>query len=318
MNGFHAPKIQKNNLTFATKEYMWVILSFTSALLLGLYDLAKKRSLQHNAVIPVLFLNTAFGGLFFFSLICASRFGWISNDLLYVPKEDFHAHILIVLKAFLVLGSWMLGYFGIKHLPITLAGPINATRPVMVLIGATLIFGERLNLLQWLGVGTAIISFYLLSLSGRKEGVHFSKDRWIWMVVGAAVLGAICGLYDKYLMKHYAPMFVQSWYTVYQMIIMGAILSILWWPKRKETTPFSWRWSIPLITIFLTIADFAYFYALKDQTALVSVVSMIRRGSVLVSFFAGAMLFREKNIKSKAFDLALVFISLMLLWFGSR
>jgi len=37
------------------------------------------------------------------------------------------------------------GYIGIKHLPITIVGPVNATRPVLVLVGALAIFCERLN-----------------------------------------------------------------------------------------------------------------------------------------------------------------------------
>ena len=47
------------------------------------------------------------------------------------------------------------------------------------------------------------------------------------------------------------------------------------------------------------MADFAYFYALSLPGAMISIVSMVRRGSVLVSFLCGALLFREKNIKSK-------------------
>lgn len=297
---------------------MWVILSFCSAVLLGFYDLAKKKSLQHNAVIPVLFLNTAIGALIFIPFILYSSFSGHPAGFWNVPQMGWQAHLLVICKSFLVLGSWMLGYFGMKHLPITLAGPINASRPILVLLGATLIFAEKLNAIQWTGVSIAIISFYLLSISGKKEGVDFSKNRWIWMVAGAAVLGALCGLYDKYLMKHLPAMFVQAWYTEYQMLIMGAVLFLLWWPGRKKTTPFRWKWSIVLIPVFLTVADFLYFYALTDTSSLISVVSMIRRGSVLVSFFAGAILFKEKNIRSKSLDLALVLISLILLWWGSR
>lgn len=297
---------------------MWVLLSFCSAVLLGFYDLSKKKSLLNNAVIPVLFLNTAIGALIFIPLIWLSHDGHISSRFLYIAQFGWSEHLLVLCKSFLVLGSWILGYFGMKHLPITLAGPINASRPVLVLLGATLLFGERLNLIQWTGVSVAILSFYLLSRSGKKEGVCFSKNHWIWMIAGASVLGAFCGLYDKYLMRHLPPMFVQSWYTVYQMVIMSFVLFILWWPNRKKTTPFRWKWSIVLIPIFLTIADFLYFFALTDTDSLISVISMIRRGSVLVSFFAGAILFQEKNLRSKSMDLALVFLSLIILWFGSR
>ena len=226
-------------------------------------------------------------------------------------------HRLILLKSLIVLSSWMLGYFGLKHLPITIVGPINATRPVMVLVGAMLIFGERLNLWQWIGVILAAVSFLMLSRSGRKEGIDFKHNRWIFCIVLAALLGAVSGLYDKFLMRRLDPMLVQSWYNLYQLGIMSVVLPALWWPHRASS-PFHWHWSIPLISIFLSAADFAYFYALSLDGSMISVVSMVRRGSVIVSFAFGAMLFREKNLRSKAVDLVLVLIGMLFLYWGSR
>ena len=196
-----------------------------------------------------------------------------------------------------------------KHLPITIVGPINATRPVMVLVGAMLVFGERLNLYQWIGVMLAVASFFMLSRSGKKEGIDFKHNKWILFIILAAVMGAVSGLYDKFLMKQLNPMLVQSWYNVYQFFIMGTIIFLLWWPKRKTTTPFRWDWTIILISVFLSAADFVYFYALSYDDSMISIVSMVRRGSVIVSFIFGALFFREKNLKSKAIDLILVFWS---------
>ena len=68
--------------------------------------------------------------------------------------------------------------------------------------------------------------------------------------------------------------------------------------------------------MFLSAADYVYFYSLSLDGALVSVVSMVRRSSVVVSFMLGALLFREKNLRSKAIDLALVLLSMLLLWLG--
>ena len=205
-----------------------------------------------------------------------------------------------------------------KHLPITIVGPINATRPVMVLVGAILVFGERLNLYQWIGVLLAVVSFFMLSRSGKKEGIDFTHNKWIFFIVLAAVMGAVSGLYDKYLMKQLNPMLVQSWYNVYQVFIMCPILLLLWWPRRKSSTAFRWTWSILFISIFLSAADFAYFYALSYQDSMISIVSMVRRGSVLVSFVCGALLFREKNLKSKAIDLILVLIGMIFLYLGTK
>lgn len=299
---------------------MWLILAFTSALLLGFYDVFKKKSLKENAVLPVLFFNTLFSSLIFIPFIILSASGqeWISNSIFYVPVEGWEVHKYILLKSFIVLSSWIFGYFGMKHLPLTIVGPINATRPVMVLIGAMLVFGERLNLYQWVGVLLAVASFFMLSRSGKKEGIDFKNNKWIFFIVLAAITGAISGLYDKFLMKQFNPMLIQSWYNVYQLFIMGGVLMLLWLPKRKETTPFRWDWSIILISIFLAAADFVYFYALSYDDSMISIVSMIRRSSVIVSFIFGAMLFREKNLKSKAIDLLLVLIGMIFLYLGSK
>lgn len=304
---------------------MWIILAFLSAALLGFYDASKKHSLRDNAVIPILFLNTLFCALLLAPLLVLSLTGHIAEGShFYVPPLTAAQHRLIIVKSTIVLSSWLLGYFAIKHLPLTVAGSVNATRPVLTIVGALLVFGESLNAWQWAGVTLGVISFYMMSRSGSKEGIRFSHNVWIYMLVGAAVLGAASGLYDKYLM---APperggagvnrMAVQSWYNIYQCLMMGAMLLIIWWPRRGHTTPFRWRHSIIFISIFLTVADFVYFYALTDPDAMISVVSMVRRGSVLVSFAIGALIFKEKNLRSKTIDLIFVLLSMICLWIGS-
>ena len=305
---------------------MWLVFALLSAALLGFYDVFKKESLKGNAVLPVLFLNTLFCSLIFLPLIFCSATGIIdSTNLFYIPTGGWAVHRYIILKAFIVLSSWTLGYFGLKHMPLTIAGPINATRPVMVLIGALLIFGETLNLLQWIGVAIAVLSFFLLSLSGRKEGIRFGHNRWIVCIIMAALLGAISALYDKYMLTPISQgglglnrMAVQSWYNLYQCGLMLIILIVLLPAERRMSTKFHWNWCILGISIFLSVADFVYFYALSLPDSMISIVSMIRRGSVLVSFTFGALLFHEKNLKAKSLDLLLVLLSMLFLTLGSR
>lgn len=305
---------------------MWIVLAFLSAALLGLYDASKKQSLRDNAVIPVLFLNTLFCGLIFAPFIVLSFTGHIPEaSYFYIPPLTPAEHRLVLIKSCIVLSSWILGYYAIKHLPLTTAGPVNATRPVLTIVGALIVFGESLNAWQWAGVALGAVSFFMMSRSGSKEGIRFSHNVWIYMLAGAALLGAASGLYDKYLMAPQLTggagvnrMAVQGWYNIYQCMMMGIVLLIVWWPRRKHSEPFMWRHSIVLISIFLTVADFIYFYALTDPDAMISVVSMVRRGSVLVSFVIGALIFKEKNLKSKAIDLCFVLASMICLWIGSN
>lgn len=290
---------------------MWVILAVTSALCLGFYDVMKKLSVDKNNVLGVLFLNTLFGALFMLPIIIT---GIIHGN--YGLGNTLEGHGAILLKSGIVLSSWLLGYASIKHLPLTIAGPVNASRPVMVLVGALLIFGERLNAWQWAGVILGFWSLYFISRVGGKEGISLKHNKWVWMAIGATAMGAVSALYDKYLLTRFEPLEVQAWYSFYQLIIMGITIGIILRGKNGGT-PLKWRWTIPFISLFLTIADIAYFYSLSMEGSMIAVVSMIRRGSVIVSFFYGMVFLHEKNIKLKLVDLTLLLIGLSFLVIGS-
>ena len=292
---------------------MWLLLAFLSAALLGFYDASKKAALKDNAVLPVLLLNTLFSTIIFSPYLIS---GMAGNTGL--TADALKAHTLVVLKAAIVLSSWIAGYFGMKHIPITIVGPLNATRPVLVLVGAMLIFGERLNWSQWTGVTLSIASIYLMSRSSKKENIDFASNQWMIFVAIGVIMGAVSGLYDKFIMRHLDPIFVQSWFNFYQLIMMGAVCMIAWYPTRKQTTPFRWSWAIPLISIFVSAADFAYYNALSRPESMISVVSLIRRGSVLISFACGALIFKERNLKAKALDLILILLGMIFVYLGSR
>lgn len=298
---------------------MWLTLAFVSAFLLGCYDVNKKVSLTGNAVIPVLFFNTFISSLIFVPFILLSfSTDWLDGTMFYVPRAPLQHHIAVFIKAVIVLSSWLFGYFAVKNLPLTITGPIKATQPVMTLLGALILFGERLNFYQWTGVVLSIASFYLLSSSGKKEGINFAHNKWIFYMVLSALLGAMSGLYDKHLMTTLDVMTVQVWFNVYQCFIMFFIFLFLWYPRRTHTTPFVWHWNIIFISIFLVLADWVYFYALSFPDSMISIVSMIRRSNVLVTFAAGAIFLHEKNLKSKALDLLLVLIGMIFLYLGTR
>ena len=290
---------------------MWILFAFVSATLLGFYDVFKKQSLRDNAVLTVLLLNCLFSSIIFLPMI------W------YAPFGGWEVQKYIVLKAFIVLSSWICGYYAMKHLPLTIVGPVNASRPMLVLLGAMFIFGERLNLFQWTGVLLALSSFLLLKLGGKKEGIDFMRNRWALCLIAAALLGACSGLYDKYLMSSPEEgglglnrLTVQSYFNFYQLAIMLVVVLLERWKGQSETS-FKWRWTIPFISLFICAADLAYFYSLSLDDAMISVVSMVRRGSVIVSFMMGAFLFHEKNLKSKAVDLVLVLLGMLFLYLGT-
>ena len=282
---------------------MWLWLAIGSALFLGFYDVAKKQSLQKNSVMMVLLLTTALSTVFmspFFS------------------KGPFSDHLWLILKAFLVAGSWISGLYGIKYLPITTASTIKASRPMFVVLFSILIFGERLNLYQWGGVLLVLLALWMLSQSSKTEGIHFSKDKGVFYMAIAVFTGVCSALLDNYILEWMEPLFVQSWCNLYITVIMG-IVTIFQWAFQKESfQPLKWDWLILVIAAFITLSDYMYFCAVHSEGALLSVVSLLRRCNVIITFVCGAILFKEKNLKAKSLDLLVLMVGMVLLVLGSK
>jgi transporter family protein len=297
---------------------MWILLGIASAFLLGIYDVVKKVSLNNNAVLPVLFLSCLSGAIVFLPFFLISLLDPSFRDTsFYVPLLDTTTHLLIFLKSLLVITSWIFAYYSFKHLPVTIATPIRTSAPVWTILGALLIFGEKLSLLQWIGVIICILFYYLFSLAGKKEGINFAKNKWVLFITIATILGSVSSLYDKFLISSFNRMAVQTYFTFYMVLILIPVLLVFWYPSRKEHDSFKWRYSIPLIGIILSAADFLYFYSLSYPESMISILSTIRRSSVIVSFLIGAAIFRENNLKMKFIILLGVLAGIIIIITGS-
>ncbi len=272
---------------------MWLFLAVSSSFLLGVYDLLKKSSLKRNTFLPVLFLATSTGAVLFLFIVGFSRAGIINPDShIFVPVSTLKAHGYFFLKAVIVGSSWFFAYMALSNLPITIVVPIRSTGPIWTVTGAFLIFHERFNFFQWSGIILAIVSSYMFALAGKKEGIAFHKNKWVLAIVAATMIGSISSLFDKYLLQHYHRMAIQAWFSIYMVVVLLPFLLVLWFPKRKDGPEFHWRWTIPAIGITLSLADFLYFYALSYPNALIGVVSVIRRSSVIIAFTFGISSFR--------------------------
>lgn len=277
---------------------MWTILAFISALCLGFYDVSKKVALRDNKVVDVLTLSICVSAVILSVPLLLSRcFPEImTGTLFYVPTMNLQAHLFTLLKAAIVLSSWVFGFISLKHLPISVVSPLQATRPMWTLIGALLLFGERLNGWQWAGVILAIGSIFVYSFRNRKEINRKQVDRRYYIsLVLAILIGACSGLYDKYLMRRYDHNAVQVYYTLYQAVMM--IVVWLWTTRQQQQKVVSTRSLLPiaLISVFLVISDNVYMLALSYPDSMIAVVSTIRRGGTVIGFAYGLLFLKETD-----------------------
>ncbi|PAW66446.1 MAG: hypothetical protein B9S34_08105 [Opitutia bacterium Tous-C1TDCM] len=275
----------------------WIVASLVSAFFLGCYDLCTKHAVRANAVLPVLFFANVCSATVWLALLAVGALAPAALPAgLAVPALTWSQHALLLAKSVLVAASWLCSYFAVKHLPVSLAAPLRATGPIWTLFGAILVLGERPSGLELAGIATTLVSFFGLSLAGRAEGVVFCRSPWIAWLFAGTLLGAVSGLYDRYLLGQagFAASTVQAWFSIYLALVflLPAIgWKLRWWPRQT----FAWRWSIPFVSLALLVCDFIYFTALTDPDALVSVVASLRRGSILVAFVGGLWFFGEVN-----------------------
>jgi len=296
---------------------IWIWLAVGSALFLGLYDIAKKKSLDHNAVWPVLFFCTVSGAALMLPPLTLSLWNpdFAKAHDMWIPSIGLYDHLRLALKAVIVSLSWAYTYQALKHLPLSVAAPIRASAPLFTLFSAVLFLGERPSLLQWSGIALTLISYWIFALAGRKEGIAFHKDKWVGFMFLGTLFGAGSSIYDKHLLQGlgYSAMTVQAYFNLYMMIIQGSWVLLFWLPKRKESAPFQWRWSIPLVGLLLVVADQFYFHAIAHQDALISVVSVVRRSSVVISFALGILVLKESRRVGKIIAVIGILLGLVLM-----
>jgi len=299
---------------------MWLWAAVGSAILLGIYDVFKKQASTRNDVLHILLYATALSTVLLSPFIIASAFGldWFEGTVFVVPKGTAREHALVLLKSVIVSISWITGLMGLKNLPITTAGTIKASRPVFVLLGSILIFGERLNLWQWVAIIIAMFALWLLGRTSKKEGVDFARNKWIFCMWIAVISGVISALLDKRLMSSMEPMFVQGWCNLYIALIMAVIVLFGRFTHRSYYQPYKHDWAIWLIALFITASDFLYFLSLSTGDSMLSVVSMLRRSSVIITFLCGAVVFKEKHLHEKGLALLILLIGMAILVFSSR
>lgn len=279
---------------------MWLWMALASAALLGVYDVAKKAALKRNGVYWILLAATALSALF------------VSPFLSWGSGPD---HLRLIFKAVLVTASWVSGMIALQLLPITTVSTFKTSRPMFVVLFSILLFGERLNWVQWLGVAAVLMALWLLGVNSEREGISFKGNKGFWALLVSVFTGVASALWDKHIMAGMQPLFVQSWTNIYITLMLAVIILVR--RSHGATEPFRWDWTILLIAVFITAADMLYFFSLKADDSLLSVISLIRRSSVVVTFALGAALFKEKRIAQKAGVLVLMLVGVALLMAGS-
>lgn len=287
----------------------WAVWILASACFLALYDLAKKASVRGNAVLPVLLYSTCCGCAAFVTGLALC--GGLSGA---VAAIDGRILALSAIKSVIVATSWVFTFCALRTLPVTIATPIRASAPALVFVAAFFLYGEIPSWIQGIGMLTVFCGYFVFSWAGRYEGIDFFRDKAVWCAIAGACFSALSSIWDKYVFQVAAAPVesVQFLFQIGLVLVYALILSgqrILRLPHVR----FEFRWTIPFVGILLAIADWLYFRGLAIPGAPISVGSLLRRFSVVITFVLGALFFRETNLKRKALALAAILAGVILL-----
>ena len=299
---------------------MWMYLGLLAALFLGLHNLCKKHAVQGNEVFPVLLGTVSSGFVFVSAFYLLSIFypSYAQENGYNFQDIAWRMHGFIFIKSAIMAASWILAYQALKHLPLTIVTPIRSAGPFFTFIGAIVIYKESPNAYQWVGFFLIIFSVILYSRIGKKEGINFKRNKWIFAIIGATFLGASSGLYDKFLIQTLSlnPQTLQFWFCFYTILILLVILSITWFPYAEKRKAFKFRWSIVAVGVLLVAADYFYFKALQDPDALIMLLSAIKRSQLIIAVVIGGIVFKEKNKRKKLVPLAGIMLGVFLILYS--
>ena len=284
----------------------WILLS---SFFLALYDLAKKASVRENAVLPVLLCSTCCGCAAF-----VAGLGVCGKIPEVISSASGRALGLAAIKSVIVATSWVFTFYALRTLPITIATPIRASAPALVFVAAFFLYGEVPSWVQAIGMLAVFGGYFAFSWAGKHEGIDFFRNKAVWSAIAGACFSALSSIWDKYVFQVVAAPVetVQFFFQIGLVIVYALILSglrLLRLPRDR----FEFRFTIPFVGILLAMADWLYFRGLAVPDAPISVGSLLRRFSVVITFVLGARFFHETNLKRKALALAAILVGVILL-----
>lgn len=272
---------------------MWMLLVLVYGVLKGCREIVKKKSLEKNTVMEVLFLYT------FLSFLM------LTPEIPKVGKLEWRLLLPVALKAFVIFVAWICSFKAISHLPISYYGILDLSRVLFATLLGVIVLKEHMGVFQIIGL--LLVCSGLLLLKCRKKGKGQEENvgaRYVVMALLSCMLNAVSGLMDKLLMRHMSSRSLQFYYMFF--LVLFYVIYILISRTRirwKSVWSNYWIW---LLSILFVIADRALFVANGMPESRVTVMTLIKQSGCVVTILAGKLIFHEKNIGYKLFCAAVI------------
>lgn len=270
---------------------MWIALVGVYGILKGIRDIIKKKALEKNSAMEVLFFYTFISFLF------------VLPETKNALGMDFHYVGFIMIKSAIIFEAWICSFKAIKRLPIGFYGIMDMSRVIFATALGALVLGEVLTGHKIVGMSLVLIGLLFVNL-GPKNTLERTKPIYIILVLISCLCNAVSELLDKMLMQSISSGQLQFWYLFFMVVLYLGYMLV-------TRTKISWRtlyknyWII-ILSILFVIGDKALFIACSYENSTVVAMTLIKQCSVLITIIGGRIVFKEKRTLYKLMCAAVI------------
>lgn len=260
---------------------LWIILVIVYGILNGFWDIFKKKALQINSLPEVL------------CGVILIAFLLVTYEIGPALQINIKVILMILFKTFIVFSSWLISFYCIKKMPLSVYAVINLSRILFYTLWGIIFFNEIIKVNQIIGAIIIVLGIVLINIKKDELGKK-TEPKYIFLLLGFAILSSLAGLFDKIIMSKIASGEHQFWYMLFMSIL--AVAYLLTNKKRLSIKTYTQNYWIILAALALIIGDRFLFLANGDTASKLSVMSLLKQTSVIVTVISGGLIFKEKNI----------------------
>lgn len=293
---------------------LWIWLTLLYGVIKGTREIIKKKSMEKNTILEVLFVYT----LLSFLMVTpgAVQVGG-------VPWQDM---VWIAVKSFVIFVAWIFSFKAIKKMPISLYGLLDLSRVIFSTLMGVIFLKEGMTL--WQTVGLVLVCAGLLlyryqtggkRLFGKKSAMAepVTKEpaekvgfKIVCFALLSCLLNGVSGTMDKVLMQRMSSTQLQFWYMLFLVLFYLAYILITRTKIRlRSALKNYWIWILSLIFV---IGDKALFIANQSADSKVTIMTLLKQAGCIVTILAGKFIFKEKNIGYKLFCAGVIITGIVL------
>lgn len=276
----------------------WVIFTFLYAIFTGFFQCAKKKAVEKNSIYEV---------LAYFSLIAFLLVAFTSQNVFNI---EFKYLLLVLLKASVIVVSWLLSLYVISKMSISLYSVINLSRIIFSIILSWLVLGEKITATTIIGMIIVIEGLILVNKNSNKKEDKEASWKMIGILLISCLFNSISAIIDKYATAYITSGQLQFWFLFFLTVIYWIILLIK--TKKTHFKNIKKNYWILVAAICLTVGDRFLFIANSIPESKVSVMTILKQISTIETIILGKLIFKEKNITKKLLCAVLIIFGIVI------